>query len=77
MLFGFGPNLAIEVGASKGRRHKVGNQFIQIQIEDKRRPSSQQHLESAVFVVEKASFLTCFGHLKGGVRETIFLEPIY
>ena len=40
-------------------------------------PEAGHHLENVVSVIEKASFWTCFGNLKGGVRETISLEPIY
>ena len=40
-------------------------------------PEAEHHPENDVSVVEKASFLASFGHLKGGVRETIFSVPIY
>ena len=33
--------------------------------------------ENVVFVIEKTSFGTYFGHLKGGVRDIRFLEPVY
>ena len=42
-----------------------------------RSPEAEHRPENVVFVIEKALFLACFGHLKGGVRETISLEPIY
>ena len=40
-------------------------------------PEAEPHLENVMLVVGKVSFQICFGNLKGGVRETIFLEPIY
>ena len=33
--------------------------------------------ENVVFVVEKTSFRAYFDPLKGGARDTRFLEPIY
>ena len=41
-----------------------------------RTPEAEHHPEHVGFVIEKVSFLVCFGHLKGGVRETRSLEPI-
>ena len=38
---------------------------------------AEPHPENVVFVIEKTSFWECFDHLKGGVRDTRFLEPIY
>ena len=40
-----------------------------------RTPEAEHHPEHVGFVIEKVSFLVCFGHLKGGVRETRSLEP--
>ena len=38
---------------------------------------AEPHPENVVFVIEKTSFWECFDHLKGGVRDTRLLEPIY
>ena len=40
-------------------------------------PEAETHIENVVFVIEKASFLACFGHLKGGVHDPCIMEPIY
>ena len=50
---------------------------MEAQPAETRIPEAEHHLENVVFVIEKPSLLACFGHLKGGVRETISLEPIY
>ena len=38
---------------------------------------AEPHPENVAFVVGKTSFRPYFDHLKGGVRDTRFLEPIY
>ena len=38
---------------------------------------AEPHSENVAFVIEKTSFGVCFDHLKGGVCDTGFLEPIY
>ena len=38
---------------------------------------AELHSENVVFVIEKTPFGIYFDHLKGGVRDTRFLEPIY
>ena len=38
---------------------------------------AESYSETIVFVVEKTPFGAHFDHLKGGVRDTRFLEPIY
>ena len=40
-------------------------------------PEAKHHPKNVVFVIEKVSFYVFSGHLKGGVREIIFLVPIY
>ena len=45
--------------------------------EASRRHSFEAHSENVVFVIEKTSFGEYFEHLKCGVRDTIFSEPIY
>ena len=41
-----------------------------------RNREAEPHPEN-VFVTEKDSFQGSVGNLKGGVRDTVFLEPIY